>query len=97
MIVPYSEVQLTRWFDVQAGEVPVRAGVYEGSVSGIPGKGGTFQHGFYYWNGDRFQCYAMSIEEAARGVGLPFRARHWRGVVAATAHAGKYPMAKGPE
>lgn len=73
------EYQLTPWFDTEVDGPPRRKGLYEGSAIGIPGNGNTYQHGYYYWDGEKWSGWGSSPEQIMSG--LAFRARHWRGVI----------------
>ena len=72
---------LTRWFHVEDGEVPALDGVYEATVVGIPGEGGTLQEGFYFWNGQRWGAMGVSPNGAyeVRAQKALGTVRHWRG------------------
>lgn len=72
--------ELTSWFETEVDGPPQRVGVYEGSAIGKPGaEGGTIQHGYYYWNGEKWQGWGQSSDDIRPS--FPFQARYWRGVI----------------
>lgn len=85
-----SKLTFTPWFNIKADGPPVRVGVYEGAAAGRPGDGGgTFQHGYYYWDGERWSHYGQTPEVAAeRHSRSMFQASNWRGVIPSA----KYPF-----
>lgn len=74
------KLKLTSWFDTEVDGPPKRVGIYEGSAIGIPGtEEGTVQHGYYFWNGEKWKGWGQSPDDIRPS--FPFQARFWRGVI----------------
>lgn len=73
-------LEITPWFDTEVDGPPLRVGVYEGSAIGHPeGGGGIYQHGYYYWDGEKWTGWGRSPDHIRPS--SIFHARYWRGVI----------------
>lgn len=72
------ELKYTPWFHVRSDGLPVRPGVYEGTLLGKPSEGVVAFQGFYLWDGLRWGGFGDKPEAIRPGA---HKVTYWRGVI----------------